>query len=114
MHMNPPPQWKKIKKAGMAPAARASFSMVAHKGRAFVFGGVSDNEAKGGEDLSSEFHNDLYQFNFEKQRWFAAELRLPKGASKQGDAAQSSAAAAEEVGTSASGDGAESGEMDQD
>jgi hypothetical protein len=32
--------------------------------RAFLFGGVSDNETKRGEDLSSEFHNDLYTFNF--------------------------------------------------
>ncbi len=38
--------------------------------RAFVFGGVSDNEARGGEDLSSEFHNDLYTFNIER-RWVA-------------------------------------------
>jgi hypothetical protein len=32
--------------------------------RAFLFGGVSDNETKRGEDLSSEFHNDLYTFSF--------------------------------------------------
>lgn len=69
----PPPfaclQWDKVKKAGMAPGPRASFSLVAHKARAFLFGGVSDNEAKGGEDLSSEFHNDLYTFNMDNRRW---------------------------------------------
>lgn len=49
----------------MAPGPRASFGWAVHKGtRAFLFGGVSDNEAKGGEDLSSEFHNDLYTFSF--------------------------------------------------
>jgi hypothetical protein len=53
----------------MAPGPRASFSLVAHKARAFLFGGVSDNEAKGGEDLSSEFHNDLYTFNMDNRRW---------------------------------------------
>lgn len=37
---------------------------------------------QGGEDLSSEFHNDLYQFNFEKRRWFVAEIRPPKKTEK--------------------------------
>jgi hypothetical protein len=36
---------------------------------------------QGGEDLSSEFHNDLYTFNFDRRRWFAAELR-PSAAGK--------------------------------
>jgi hypothetical protein len=62
-------QWERVKKAGMAPGPRASFGWAVHKGtRAFLFGGVSDNEAKGGEDLSSEFHNDLYTFGF-GNRW---------------------------------------------
>lgn len=30
----------------MAPGVRSSFSMAVHKGRAFLFGGASDNEAK--------------------------------------------------------------------
>lgn len=30
----------------MAPGTRSSFSMVVHRGRAFLFGGASDNEAK--------------------------------------------------------------------
>ncbi|PNW83835.1 hypothetical protein CHLRE_04g217938v5 [Chlamydomonas reinhardtii] len=77
--------WERVKKVGMAPGARASFALSAHAHpkagpRAFVFGGVSDNEAKGGEDLSSEFHIDLYKFNFERRRWFAAELRPPADA----------------------------------
>ncbi len=48
-------QWERVKKAGMAPGARASFSLALHNPanakagpRAFVFGGVSDNEAKVG------------------------------------------------------------------
>ena len=45
------PQWERVKKVGMAPGARASFALSAHAHpkagpRAFVFGGVSDNEAK--------------------------------------------------------------------
>lgn len=42
----PPLQWERVKKAGMAPGPRSSFSLVTHKGRAFLFGGASDNEAK--------------------------------------------------------------------
>lgn len=61
--------------------------------RAFLFGGVSDNETKRGEDLSSEFHNDLYTFNFTNRRWFAAQLRPPKDYKQQQDRAADSAAA---------------------
>jgi len=68
-HQTKTHQWERVKKVGMAPGARASFGWAVHKGtRAFLFGGVSDNEAKGGEDLSSEFHNDLYTFSF-LNRW---------------------------------------------
>lgn len=41
-------QWERVKRAGMAPSPRSSFAMVVHKGRAFLFGGASDNEAKVG------------------------------------------------------------------
>ncbi|KAJ9507167.1 hypothetical protein QJQ45_004829 [Haematococcus lacustris] len=71
-------KWERVKKAGMAPGPRSSFAMVTWRGRGFLFGGASDNEAKGGLDLSSEFHNDLYCFSCEKRRWFAAELRPSK------------------------------------
>lgn len=96
----------------MAPGPRASFSLATHRGRAFLFGGASDNEAKGGEDLSSEFHNDLYQFNFEKRRWFAAEVRPGKGSAKTAAAAEAdvaAAAAAADGGPSTSGGGAPEG-----
>lgn len=62
----------------MAPRPRCSFALAPHKNRAFLFGGVSDNETKRGEDLSSEFHNDLYVFNFLTRRWYVAALRPPK------------------------------------
>eukprot|EP00877_Chromochloris_zofingiensis_P007071 jgi/Chrzof1/2617/Cz11g22180.t1 len=75
--------WERLRKTGMAPGARSSFGMVQYKQHAFLFGGVSDNEARGGEDLSSEFHNDLYQFNCVSQRWFAAELRPSKSQQQQ-------------------------------
>ncbi|GIL55654.1 hypothetical protein Vafri_11205 [Volvox africanus] len=95
--------WERVKKAGMAPGARASFSLSVHSHpkagpRALLFGGVSDNEAKGGEDLSSEFHNDLYTFNFERRRWYAAELRPPASAVKGGKGGAAAAPAAGKLG----------------
>lgn len=65
----------------MAPGPRASMAAALHQDQLLVFGGVSDNETKGGEDLSSEFFNDLYIFNAAKRRWFAAQYRT-QGTSK--------------------------------
>eukprot|EP00198_Chlamydomonas_reinhardtii_P011937 XP_001701274.1 predicted protein [Chlamydomonas reinhardtii] len=94
----------------MAPGARASFALSAHAHpkagpRAFVFGGVSDNEAKGGEDLSSEFHIDLYTINFGRRRWFAAELRPPADA-KGKKAGIADAEAGKDAAAAAAADGA--------
>lgn len=75
-------QWERIKKSGMAPGPRSGFCWALHKRRAILFGGVTDNEAKGGETLVSEFHNELYQFNFDNKRWFPVVIRPPKGSKK--------------------------------
>ncbi|KAF8055334.1 KLHDC4 [Scenedesmus sp. PABB004] len=91
-------QWERVKKAGMAPGPRSSFAMASHKNRAFLFGGVSDNETKRGEDLSSEFHNDLYTFSFANRRWFAAQLRPPKDYKQQAGGGGGDAGAAAEEG----------------
>jgi len=72
-------EWSRVKKAGFTPSARAGFAMVTHKGRAVLFGGVSDHESKKGEALVSEFHNDLFAFAFANRRWFPMALRA-KGA----------------------------------
>ncbi|GMH39779.1 hypothetical protein BSKO_07677 [Bryopsis sp. KO-2023] len=77
-------KWEKVKKAGMAPSARSGCCWAVHKRRTILFGGVTDNEAKGGETLVSEFFNELYQFNFDSRKWFPVAIRLPKG-SKQAD-----------------------------
>eukprot|EP00192_Tetraselmis_astigmatica_P005231 CAMPEP_0117671142 /NCGR_PEP_ID=MMETSP0804-20121206/13165_1 /TAXON_ID=1074897 /ORGANISM="Tetraselmis astigmatica, Strain CCMP880" /LENGTH=530 /DNA_ID=CAMNT_0005479561 /DNA_START=26 /DNA_END=1618 /DNA_ORIENTATION=+ len=72
-------KWAKVKKAGFTPSARAGFSMVLHKNRAVLFGGVSDHESKGGETLVSEFYNDMFTLNFANRRWFPLALRTAKG-----------------------------------
>ena len=40
-------QWERLKKAGLAPSRRASFGMAVHRGRAVLFGGVTDRAGKG-------------------------------------------------------------------
>eukprot|EP00873_Tetraselmis_striata_P018332 jgi/Tetstr1/438596/TSEL_027147.t1 len=76
-------EWTKVKKAGFTPSARAGFSMVPHKNRAVLFGGVSDHEGRGGETLVSEFHNDLFSFSFANRRWFPVALRTGGAAAKE-------------------------------
>lgn len=39
-------QWERLKKAGMAPGPRASFGLAAHKKRAVLFGGITDQKGK--------------------------------------------------------------------
>lgn len=73
-------KWERIARAGMAPSKRASFSMVTHKASAYMFGGVADEEAKGGEVIVSNFFNELYQLNLAQGRWYPVALRPPKHA----------------------------------
>ena len=40
------PQWERLKRAGMAPGPRASFGMAAHRKRAVLFGGITDQRGK--------------------------------------------------------------------
>ena len=39
-------QWERLKRAGMAPGPRASFGMAAHRTRAILFGGITDQRGK--------------------------------------------------------------------
>ena len=39
-------QWEHLKMAGMAPGPRASFCMAAHRQRAILFGGITDQPGK--------------------------------------------------------------------
>ena len=74
-------QWKKVKKAGLAPQPRTSFGMVAHRGRAFLFGGVAEQAGKG-DRIYSENFDELYQFSMDLKRWFPVSFRRPKQASR--------------------------------
>ena len=63
----------------MAPTKRASFAMVAHHDRAYLFGGVTDM-AGAGDKLYSELHDELFQLDLASQRWrpVAMKLKTPR------------------------------------
>ncbi len=72
-------QWERLKKSGMAPSKRASFGMVTHRGRALLFGGVTDRSGAG-DKLYFELHDELYQLDLETHRWRPVALKLSKAA----------------------------------
>lgn len=67
-------RWERRKKSGFAPSARVGCSMVHHKGRGVLFGGVYDTEETE-ESLESEFYNNLFAYQIEANRWFSLTLR---------------------------------------
>lgn len=70
-------QWQRLKPGGPAPGPRASFAMAHHRHRVIMFGGITDQPGKG-DRLFSQAHDDLFQLNFERQRWGHVVLRPPK------------------------------------
>ena len=59
----------------MAPTKRASFGMVAHRDRAYLFGGVTDM-AGAGDKMYSELHDELFQLDLTSQRWRPVAMKL--------------------------------------
>ncbi|KAI1468816.1 galactose oxidase [Daldinia caldariorum] len=77
---NTPPnvRWEKRKKPANAPTpSRAGATMAFHKGRGILFGGVHDVE-QSEEGMDSEFFNQLYAWNIERNRFFPLSLRKPR------------------------------------
>ncbi|OTA99574.1 hypothetical protein M426DRAFT_325043 [Hypoxylon sp. CI-4A] len=74
---NTPPnvRWEKRKKPANSPnPRRAGATMAYHKGRGILFGGVHDVE-ESEEGMESEFFNQLYAWNVERNRFFPLALR---------------------------------------
>ncbi|KAI1446836.1 galactose oxidase [Annulohypoxylon stygium] len=74
---NTPPnvRWEKRKKPANTPnPSRAGATMTYHKGRGLLFGGVHDVE-QSEEGMDSEFFNQLYAWNIERNRFFPMALR---------------------------------------
>ncbi|KAI5465976.1 kelch domain-containing protein [Mariannaea sp. PMI_226] len=77
---NTPPtvRWEKRKKPANAPnPTRAGATMAWHKGRGILFGGVHDVE-QSEEGMDSEFFNQLFAWNIERNRFMPLGLRKPR------------------------------------
>lgn len=70
-------RWERRKKQGFQPSPRVGCSMVHHKGRGVLFGGVYDYEETE-ESLDSSFFNDLFTYQVENNRWYSLSLRAQK------------------------------------
>lgn len=77
---NAPPtvRWEKRKKPANAPTpSRAGATMAFHKGRGILFGGVHDVE-QSEEGMDSEFFNQLFAWNIERNRFMPLAARKPR------------------------------------
>jgi hypothetical protein len=66
-----------ISNKGSPPSPRCGASMVTYKNKGLYFGGVFDSEGPR-HSILSMFYNDLYAFDFERKRWYALGLKVPK------------------------------------
>lgn len=75
MNSNPSAiRWDRKKKQGFQPSPRVGCSMVPHKGRGILFGGVYDYEETE-ESLDSNFYNDIFTYQVNTNRWYSLSLR---------------------------------------
>ncbi|QPH01025.1 hypothetical protein C2857_005214 [Epichloe festucae Fl1] len=74
----PTVRWERRKKPANAPnPSRAGATMTWHKGRGILFGGVHDVE-QDEEGMDSEFFNQLFAWNIERNRFMPLGLRKPR------------------------------------
>lgn len=74
-------RFERRRKQGFNPSARVGCSMVHHKNRGILFGGVYDYE-ESEEQIESQFYNNLYAYQIEANRWFELSLK-PQRKKKQ-------------------------------
>ncbi|KAK0746071.1 hypothetical protein B0T18DRAFT_368108 [Schizothecium vesticola] len=87
----PTVRWEKRKKPANTPnPARSGATMAYHKGRGIQFGGVHDVE-ESEEGIESEFFNQLFAWNVERNRFFPLALRKPRAQGKKGGGEQRAA-----------------------
>jgi N-acetylneuraminic acid mutarotase len=76
-------RWERRKRSANAPnPPRAGATMAFHKSRGVLFGGVHDVE-ESEEGIESEFFDQLFVWNVDRNRFFPLALRRPKAAGKQ-------------------------------
>ncbi|GME25881.1 putative kelch repeats protein [Neofusicoccum parvum] len=74
----PKVHWERRKRPVNAPnPPRAGATMAFHKGRGILFGGVHDVE-ESEEGIDSEFFNQLFAWNIDRNRYFPLALRKPR------------------------------------
>lgn len=79
----PTVRWERRKRPANAPnPIRAGATMCAHKGRGIQFGGVHD-VAESEEGIDSEFFNQLFAWNVDRNRYFPLTLRRPRTGTKK-------------------------------
>ncbi|KAJ4348485.1 Kelch repeat-containing protein 3 [Didymosphaeria variabile] len=70
--------WERRKRPANTPnPSRAGATMAFHKGRGIMFGGVHDVE-ESEEGIDSEFFNQLFVWNIDRNRYMPLNLRRPK------------------------------------
>lgn len=82
---NSPPtvRWERRKKPANSPnPPRAGATMTWHKGRGILFGGVHDVE-QSEEGMDSEFFNQLFAWNVDRNRFMPLPLRKPRQQNKK-------------------------------
>lgn len=71
-------KWERKKKAGgVGPGARSGCTTIYHKGRGFMFGGVSDIVEEE-ETLESLVHGDFFHFNLDTNKFYPCQLKTAK------------------------------------
>ena len=76
-------RWERRKKPVNAPnPSRAGATQAYHKGRGIIFGGVHDVE-ESEEGIESEFFDQLFALNLERNRFFPLTLRRARTAPKK-------------------------------
>ncbi|KAK9468759.1 hypothetical protein V1512DRAFT_220170 [Lipomyces arxii] len=70
-------RWERRRKSAWAPSPRVGCSMMFHKGRGVLFGGVYDTDETE-ETLESVFYNDVYAYQIASNKWFPLVLRPPR------------------------------------
>lgn len=79
----PTVRWERRKRPVNSPnPPRAGATMAYHKGRGIQFGGVHDVE-ESEEGIDSEFFNQLYAYNIDRNRFFQLALRRPRTSAKK-------------------------------
>ncbi|KAK5114291.1 hypothetical protein LTR62_002542 [Meristemomyces frigidus] len=79
----PTVRWERRKRPVNTPGpARAGATMAHHKGRGICFGGVHDVE-ESEEGIDSEFFNQLFAYNMDRNRFFQLGLRRPRTSTKK-------------------------------